>query len=309
MTICARRLPIALVGGLLGASALTSWPAQAGTLVDELSQILLSHPQIEGGRENVAAAEEGVSRAFGDFLPEARLNSSYGYEHINSPGRRAAAGGRPFEIGKATQATVTVTQTVFSGFRVESAHESAKAQKTVAEAQLEGGTQAVMLEATNAYLEVLRNIRLIKLAQDTEANIMRQLDLEDERVRRGSGITVDVLQAKSRLQIAKERRVAFQGALKDSMSRYQQVFDTPPVVNDMVMPTPPITLVPETVDDAITAALAEHPSILAALGQVEVADQARIGARSPFYPQIDLVGSANYEDDFEATNGERRDYR
>ena len=305
----AMRVAIAMLGGLLGASALTPAASWAGTLVDELNSLLVSHPQIEGGRENVAAAEEGVNRTFGEFLPKARLNGSYGYEHVNSPGRRAAADGKPFEVGGATQATVTITQTVFSGFRNESAHDGAKAQKSVAEAQLEGGTQAVMLEAITTYLEVLRNIRLVKLAQDTEANIMRQLDLEDERVKRGSGITVDVLQAKSRLQISKERRVAFQGALKDSLSRYEQVFGTTPVVKDMVMPTPPIALVPENVEDSIKAALAEHPSIKAALGQVAAADQARVGAKSPFWPQIDLVGTFNYENDFDASIGDRRDYK
>jgi len=305
----AMRVTIAVLGGLLGATALTPASSWAGTLAEELNHLLLTHPQIEGGRENVAAAEEGINRAFGDFLPKARLNGTYGYEHINSPGRRATANGKDFEVGDATQATVTVTETVFSGFRIESAHDGAKAQKRVAEAQLEGGTQSIMLEGASTYLEVLRNIRLVKLAQDTEANIMRQLDLEDERVRRGSGITVDVLQAKSRLQISKERRVAFQGSLKDSLSRYQQVFGTVPVVKEMVMPTPPISLVPETVDDAITAALVEHPSIKAAVGQVDVADQARIGAKSPFYPQIDLVGSYNYEKDFDAVSGIRRDYK
>ena len=44
-----------------------------------------------------------------------------------------------------------------------------------------------MLEGISAYLEVLRNIRLVKLAHDTEENIMQQLNLEDERVRRMLG--------------------------------------------------------------------------------------------------------------------------
>ncbi len=206
---------------LAGTTALTAAEGRAGTLVDELNALLQSHPQIEGARENLSAADEGVNRAFGDFLPDVKANGNFGYEHIDSPGRRAAAQGKEYSIGNATQATLTVTQTVFSGFRIESAHDGAKAQKSVAEAQLEGGTQATMLEGISAYLEVLRNIRLVKLALDTEDNIMQQLNLEDERVRRGSGIAVDVLQAKSRLQIAKERRVAFDGAMKDSMSRYE----------------------------------------------------------------------------------------
>ncbi len=225
---------------LLGATALTPIGANAATLVEELNALLLSHPQIEGARENAAAADEGIGRAFGDFLPKARATGSFGYENIDSPGRRSLAEGKEFSTGSASQATVTITQTIFSGFRVEAVHSSAKAQKAVADAQLESGTQGVMFEGITAYLEVLRNIRLVKLAYDTEENIMQQLNLEDERVRRGAGIAVDVLQAKSRLQIAKERRVAFEGAMKDSMSRYEQVFGTAPAAKDMVMPTPPV---------------------------------------------------------------------
>jgi adhesin transport system outer membrane protein len=293
----------------LGASALIPASASAGSLVEELNGLLLSHPQIEGAREDVAAAEEGVNKAFGDFLPKAELSSSFGYEHVDSPARRSFPfNGKEFETGHATQATVTVTQTLFDGFRNDAAYDGAKAQHGASQAQLESGTQAIMLEGIKAYLEVLRNIRLVDLAYNSETNIMSQLNLEDERVRRGSGIAVDVLQAKSRLQVAKERRVAFEGALRESMSRYEQVFGSPAVVEEMTMPTPPVALVPESLDDAVKAALAEHPSILAAVKLIDVADNSRIAAKSPFYPRIDLVGTWNFENEYDGVSGERRDY-
>ncbi len=75
------------------------------------------------------------------------------------------------------------------------------------------------------------------------------------------------------------------------------------------MPTPPVSLVPSSVDDALTAAQAEHPSVRAALGQIDVADHNRVAAKSPYFPQVDLVGSYNYEDNFDGIRGERRDYK
>ena len=54
-------------------------------------------------------------------------------------------------------------------------------------------------------INVLQQKRLIEMSRLNETNIQNQLNLEDERVQRGSGIAVDVLQAKSRLQLAKER--------------------------------------------------------------------------------------------------------
>ena len=62
----------------------------------------------------------------------------------------------------------------------------------------------LLFQGLNQYLEVLRTVHLIAVAQNTENTIRMQLRLEDERVQRGSGIAVDVLQAKSRLQVAKE---------------------------------------------------------------------------------------------------------
>lgn len=70
---------------------------------------------------------------------------------------------------------------------------------------------------------------MVELSRETEATIQRQLKLEDERVQRGSGVAVDVLQAKSRLQISKERRVNFEGALADAVSRYMQTYGQLPI--------------------------------------------------------------------------------
>jgi adhesin transport system outer membrane protein len=71
---------------------------------------------------------------------------------------------------------------------------------------LDGTRQGMLLKGINSYINVLRQRRLIELAPLNETNIQNQLNLEDERVQRGSGIAVDILQAKSRLQPAKERR-------------------------------------------------------------------------------------------------------
>ena len=45
-----------------------------------------------------------------------------------------------------------------------------------------------------------RQNQLVELATQNEETIQIQLNLEDERVLKGSGIAIDVLQAKSRLQ-------------------------------------------------------------------------------------------------------------
>ncbi|MFO1113194.1 MAG: TolC family protein [Rhodospirillales bacterium] len=116
---------------------------------------------------------------------------------------------------------------------------SARLTLEAAEFTLQGVRQNVLFDGIDAYLEVLRQSRLVALGHESERTIMRQLHLEDERVQRGAGIAVDVLQAKSRLQVAKERRIGFEGGLADANTRYIEVFNHPPQPSRMVEPPAP----------------------------------------------------------------------
>jgi len=127
-------------------------------------------------------------------------------------------------------------------------------------------------------------------------------------VRRGSGIAVDVLEAKSRLQIAKERLVSFEGALIDAMTRYNQVFGrlaNPELMQD---PWPPVSLIPSSLDEAIAIGLRENPIVGNSAASIEIARERRRFTASEFYPTIDLECAANYEKNSDTTLGIRRDY-
>ena len=127
-------------------------------------------------------------------------------------------------------------------------------------------------------------------------------------MRRGSGIAVDVLEAKSRLQIAKERLVSFEGALIDAMTRYNQVFGrlaNPELMQD---PWPPVSLIPSSLDEAIAIGLRENPIVGNSAASIEIARERRRFTASEFYPTIDLECAANYEKNSDTTLGIRRDY-
>ena len=168
--------------------------------------------------------------------------------------------------------------------------------------------QAALFDGVNAYIDVLRQKRLVELAVENQATIQRQLNLEDERVQRGSGVAVDVLQAKSRLQIAKERRVNFEGALEDAASRYIQVFGHPPNIDAMMDPIPPIEMLPSTLDRAVEIAETENPAVFTATTNIEVARERRQTVKAEFAPTLDLEGQFNFEQHSNTTLGVRRDY-
>ncbi len=275
----------------------------------ELTGLLTEHPQIKAAEKSLQSSRQGVKSAIADFYPTVSVNSDAGYEHINSPSSRSDNAPTGDAYGRTRNtASLTVTQNLFNGYATASAVRTARLNRELAQISFEGTRQNTIFEGIQTYIDVLRQRRLIELARENEATIQRQLNLEDERVQRGSGVAVDVLQAKSRLQIAKERRVNFEGALEDAISRYTQVFGHPPDIDSMLDPEPPIDLVPSELSKSIDIAIVENPAVGNSGTTVEVARERRRSVRAELFPSVDLEGSYNYEKHNNATLGTRRDY-
>lgn len=253
----------------------------------------------------MAASDEAINKAFAGYLPTATVSGDSGVERSNTPARRTA-GQDVYTRGRETY-KLDLRQNLFDGGATASRYAVANAQRDIATYALETTRQTAIQEGILAYLNVLRQTRLVELAKATELNIKRQLNLEDERVKRGSGIAVDVLQAKSRLQLSKEKRVAYEGALGDAESRYAQVFGHPPEVKSMVLPTPPIDSLPKDLGEAVEVAGKENPSLLSTDKQIDVDREKRDGARAGFLPTVNLVVENNYESDVSTVIGVKRD--
>lgn len=267
--------------------------------------MIAEHPQIQSQRAEVESARQAVVGARSGYLPEVAVSGSYGPTRIEVD--RADTG--PQETFSENQQTArfSVTQNLFDGFETPAQVKVARYNVEVARLGLEGTRQSVLFDGLEAYVEVLRQKQLVALSRLSEESIMRQAELEDVRVERGAGITVDVLQAKSRLQIAIERRVAFEGALQNAVSRYIKIFGRAPEVEAMREPEPPLAEVPQDLAAAVDIASRENPAIGSSLATVAVASERRRLARADYFPSLDLVGSANYEQNYDLLPGVRRD--
>lgn len=280
--------------------------ASAETLEQALVDLLEGNPRISAARQNVAAQTEGQREAFSAYYPTLSLTGDAGYEYTNSPARRNS-GQDPLSTDRES-ATLTLSETLWDGNRREAQYEISKLNRSVADLSVNVTVQDLLFEAIAAYHEVLRNIRLIEVAKADEATLQEQLQLEDERVIRGSGIAVDVLQAKSRLQLAKERRVAFEGRLREARARYVEIFDKEPALDALVEPIPPVALLPEDLAAATATAASDSPVLAVSELSVDIALQERDVARGAFFPTLELVGRANYENNVDGVPDDRDDY-
>jgi len=173
---------------------------------------------------------------------------------------------------------------------------------------LEQTRQQLTRDAITSHNDVVRDSVLVQLATLSERTISRQLNLEDERVERGSGIAVDVLLAKTRLLLAKERRVALEGQLIRSITRYEQVFGNSPAVGGLAPVDVPPSSLPRTLPEILETGWTDNLELKAAENRVSAARKRELSADADFYPKVDIVGSTNYEDNVNTNRGIRRDY-
>lgn len=300
-----RNWSIALFTGIAVSVAGGVASVSAETLQEEISILLIQHPDIRRARNDAAAAGARVDEAYGAFYPRLELTGDTGYERTDSPDRRAA-GDDAFSMRR-DKLTLTATQNLFNGFRDEVGLNAANSGVLEQKMALENTRQELTFLGLNQYLEILRNVRLIKVAQTTEKTIRTQLELEDERVQRGSGIAVDVLQAKSRLQVAKEQRVAFEGRLQEALARYNQLFGHMPDIARLEDIRPKESLIPESLDSAVEQARQFHPALRQVRFQTDIAREGRRIAKAEYYPTVDLVGAIDYQDNISTTRGIQRD--
>ncbi len=280
----------------------------AASLEKELAGLLLDHPNINAAAKALESSRKEIGKARATFFPIVSATADIGQELVDSPGVRAAAADGKLISRTPQSGNLTVTQNLFNGFLSTSNMRTARLNKELAAITLEGTRQNTTFEGIATYIDVLKQKRLVDLSRETEITIQRQLNLEDERVQRGSGVAVDVLQAKSRLQIAKERRVALEGALKDSMSRYTQVFNHLPDLEAMMDPVPPVEMVPSSLERAVEIAVVENPAVNTATTNIEVVRERQRSIRSELFPTVDLEGQFNFEKHANTVIGVRRDY-
>ena len=292
--------------GLLLATLLPA-AACAQALSTELRDLLASHPQISAKTKSVDSAVSGVDAALAGYLPVVKVTSDGGTEYTDSVDRMNTQG-KPYLRGTTYQSAMTVTQHLYDGMATPAAVGQARVTQDISKSELRVTRQSVLLEATSAYLNVLRWSHLIRLATGNVHNVQDQLNLEDERISKGAGMGLDALTAKQQLQTAKEARVRYEGELRTALATYMQVYGHAPTLSEMVEPDAPMQLLAQDMEEAVKAAQENNPTVESARLSIDLANQRRRAAEAGFMPTLDLVGKGDYMHDKNAETGQRKDW-
>lgn len=281
------------------ATVLAQATAHARPIEQELRRLVAEHPLVSATRKTMESGQHSVDAAQSAYLPRVSLSGDYGAESIvntsyNGAGQKIGGGtplAKPIESELTrNRVALVVEQNLYTGGRTEAQVGIAQIELEAAQNSHRATVQNVLLEGITAYLQVARYQLLIAIAKRNEETTQQQLNLEDERVSRGGGIAVDVLQAKTRLQIAKERRVFNEQNLRDAVASYRQVFGKDPqldLIQDVDLPTAQL---PASLDAALQSAQSNNPAFKESLLQSQKALKQVGGEKVGFLPSVSLVG-------------------
>ncbi|EPY02751.1 TolC family outer membrane protein [Magnetospirillum fulvum] len=230
---------------------------EAASLNDVLAATYESNPNLAAYRAKLRATDEGVPQALSGWRPTVTVTGSAGkglYTANTRPDK--------YETNRTPKsASLTVTQPVYTGGRTVAATDQAEANVQAERARLIATEQAVLLNATSAYLNVVRDEQVLNLSINNEQVLKRQLEATQERFRVGEITRTDVSQAEARLAKAVADRIGAEGTLKSSRANYLNNVGALP--DSVIQPDLPAPL-PSGLTEATAGALANNPNVVAA---------------------------------------------
>jgi outer membrane protein len=270
--------------------------ASAESLPEALVKAYQTNPQLNAERARQRATDENVPQALAGYRPQIVASLSSGLQAVRNllPDNTVqSATLKPWVIG------VTVTQTLFNGFKTSNSVRVAELQVQSGREALRNVGQGVLLDAVTAYTNVLANQSLVEAQRTNVSFLQETLGITQRRLKAGDVTPTDTSQAEARLARGQADLNAAEVNLAVSQATYTQVIGNPP--GSLRAAEPVDRLLPRGRDDATTLAFKQNPAVLAAGFDVDVASTSIRVAESSLMPTVTLQGSASHGADDDPT--------
>ncbi len=235
--------------------------ASAETLETALSKAYNYNPSLKSARAASSAVDENVAIAKSGFRPTLSIDGEYSETKINTNASVNGVRSEPVD-GYNRALVATVSQPIFRGFKTINSVSSAKSYVKASKANLMNAEQGVLLNASIAYLAVLRDKAIVELQKNNEKLLKKELDETTERFKVGEVTTTDVSQAKASYASAQSQRISAEGNLEASKAVYAQIIGEEP--KDLEDPKNIEKNFPTSMEEALEYAKANNFSLRAA---------------------------------------------
>lgn len=276
------------------------------SLRDSLDIALKANLGIKRSLEEISAAEALRHQSMTKFLPSvgSSYNAIYRNEERTSP---SLVTGRPIVSSPQDQYTFTTsfTQPIFTGFNILTEYQLNELGLDRAEVSAKLTRQDVILDTKNAFFSVLKNQKLLDVAQQTVTSISAQKDVSENFYKVGLSPLNDLLQSQVQLANARQALTIAQNNLEIARTNFNTVLRRPLSTPVLLVEEVEIEAFTLNLDDCFAQAQRNRLELQVADLDIEIAGKQVKQSEKDYYPTVNLVGQYfRTGDDWRAHSGD-----
>ena len=268
------------------------------TLEEAVQHVNATNPVITERIKNYEATTQDIDMAKAGYLPSIDFQASYGAEHtLNAANPEPGISLKRYERG------IKATINLFEGFGTINDVDKQQARTVAAKNSVLEKANALGLQTTEAYLELMKQHALLKIAQKnlkTHEEIHARIN---ERTESGFGSKSEQDQSKGRLSLAKSNLTVQQSNFRDAETKFTRLYGEEVDVSTFVKPTFGYEI-PTTLESAVEQAKQNHPAIKVQEENIRAAEYNAKAANKDYYPRLDAELSRYHNDNISGTAGQ-----
>jgi outer membrane protein TolC len=261
-------------------------PNEVFTLKQTIESALKANLGLKSFKEETAAALAVKKARRTQFFPT--FSASYGYNRFDAETVTSGFTAVPKEEYRFV---TSFSQPIFTGFSLLRQYDIANLGLDRAKVRERLKRQDIILDAKNAYFQLLQTQKLHDIAQKTVVQIRAQKEVADNFYQVGMTPLNDLLQAQVELANAKQELIVAKNNLDNAESNYNTLLrrpiNTPVVLKDILDYSP----FEETLEYCLLQAEKNRFEIRIADMEIEIAQKELDLTKKDYYPSIDLKGN------------------
>ncbi|MBF0358544.1 MAG: TolC family outer membrane protein [Magnetococcales bacterium] len=267
-----------------GMTIMSVTPTYAQTLQEAVATALRTNPKILAAQQEEKTFKEKTKQAKAGYLPVIALSAAHGQEYTTSPSTRNA--GEDGVTLDRSELGLTLSQVLFDGLETKFSVDQAEAKYRSNTGKKQTIQENLTMEVVTAYLNALRDQELLELQDQNVALHKRILEKVKEMTKIGAGTEVDIHQSESRFALVASERETDNGFKLASETRFLNAVGEKS--KNLTRPVIKRSLLPDSLEQAITVALANHPSLITSQADIDAAIVNKRSSQSSFWPTISL---------------------
>jgi adhesin transport system outer membrane protein len=297
------RLANKVATGLLCTVIFVPLLSSAQSLEQAVAYSLDTNPEIRVAYTQFKVFEKRVGQATAAYFPTVDLTGGIGYEYTDSPATRSA---RSLNADAPTlnrrEIGISITQNLFTGFHTRSEVGRTRSDATAELWRLYGKAEDLALQVSQVYVAVIEAKKLVELSENNVASHQKTYEQIKFRTESGLGSSAELSQINARLAKAHSNLIAAKNNYLDSeVALYRVIAQRP---DNLVVPYPDSSLLPENKNEGLTTALENNPFVKAAANDIDAANYQYDSAKSAYYPKVSLVINANFDDNLDGIDSD-----